>query len=148
MKKIVFVCTGNTCRSPIAEAILKNYLPEHKDAISSYGTHTIDETYVSQTTAELIKERLGLDYSKHKTKIFSRDLIDKDTLFLTMTEQHKNYLLTFDPTIKVFTLKEFADLNGDIEDPLLGPKEVYKNVFDEIKICIDKALLKLKNFLE
>ncbi|MBM7615114.1 low molecular weight protein arginine phosphatase [Alkaliphilus hydrothermalis] len=158
MKKILLVCTGNTCRSSMAEAILKQLINDRKEVfgdieISSAGTYAMEGGKASPQ-AIVVMEEWGLSLEEHRSTPITKKLVEEADLILTMTMNHKRALLYMLPDAeeKVFTLKEFTEeeipidmrASLDISDPFGQPVEVYRNCAEEIKECLLKLLVKLK----
>jgi protein-tyrosine phosphatase len=147
---IVIVCTGNTCRSPMAESILKDALIKRGEVIDEFnitsaGISTIDGLDASKHSISALKE-MNIDLKNHKSKLLTLGLIEKADLILTMTKTHKDIILNSMPQFsnKIFTLKEFADdKNIDIVDPFGGSLEVYKVTAKDIQNTINKLIDKI-----
>jgi len=151
VKAILFVCTGNSCRSPMAAGFLREMLKEKKELrIDSRGT--IFSSFSGPTPQAIkIMKGYGIDISSHKTKSLSKDLIDEADLILVMERKHRERVQELSPEAKnkTFLLKEFAPdkENLEIRDPIGLSDEVYKEVAEEIKSALQKALPRILEYL-
>ncbi|MEH7125539.1 low molecular weight protein arginine phosphatase [Bacillus sp. JJ1773] len=144
MTRILFVCTGNTCRSPMAEAILRNMGISGVE-VKSAGVYAQDGSDASEhTRTVLAEEGIGMD---HQAAMINESLVNWTSCILTMTESHKAAVTRMFPNAsgKTFTLKEFAGNDGDLDiiDPFGGPVEMYRKTFDEMKIALSEIIKKL-----
>lgn len=149
LKKILFVCTGNTCRSSMAEALARKVLEDRGSSqdmeFSSAGIYALPKDKASSQAVEAMAER-GIDINNHRARRISPELIEDADIILTMTESHKEALLTLykDQEVKIFTLKEFVDgETGNIADPFGCPVEVYRQCAAELETYIKKAVKKI-----
>lgn len=147
-KTVLFVCTGNTCRSPIAEGIFKNMLKDRDDVrVVSAGTMTFGGMPAAKESIDILQEE-NIDISGHCSHQLSEQLIDQADIILAMADSHKRQILSIAPDAghKTFLLKKFDDdagNNSNIPDPIGMGKEVYRNCKNEIKKCMSNLILEV-----
>jgi protein-tyrosine-phosphatase len=146
MKSILFVCTGNTCRSSMAEALLRHLAAENpslKLYIKSAGTAAFDNQSASKNAILALRE-MGIDLTNHRSQNVTSALIDEADWVLTMTNSHKQQLLALKPDAsnKVFTLPEFTyqNITKNISDPFGGNLSTYIECRNEITEYVKKLL--------
>ncbi len=147
-KKILFVCTGNTCRSPMAEGLLKKMAQEHQlpVEVQSAGLAAFAGVPAAPEAVEACRER-GVDLSTHQTQPLGKTLVVESDLILTMTDKHKEMILKKMPALgeKVSMFSEYAGAGiEDIDDPVGQPVEVYRKVLDQMQGYLTKSLEKLR----
>lgn len=147
---ILFVCTGNTCRSSMAEGMFKEKLKninENNIKVSSAGISAIEGQMANEKAIKVLKSK-GIDISSHRAKQITKEMVNQSDLILTMTLSHKKLILEYFPNEinKVFTLKEYgqkindekSDRNNlDIADPYGMDYNVYKLSMMEIEAELD-----------
>ena len=136
MIEICFVCTGNTCRSVMAERIAKKMAKERKMKdvkFSSAGIYAKGDN-ISQNAAAALKE-LGYDGRNRKSVKLKK--IKPNVVYVAVTENHKPYIASK----KVLS---FKDLAGEVVDPYGQPLEVYINSAKQIEKNVEILLEKLK----
>ncbi|UOQ50243.1 low molecular weight protein arginine phosphatase [Gracilibacillus caseinilyticus] len=126
MTNILFVCTGNTCRSPMAQAII-----QHKSHINvqSAGIFAGEGAPASQGTKEVLHAK-GIPF-QHQSQPVTASLLEWADVVLTMTQNHRDLLKQQyqAATNKVFTLKEYID--PDYEQAWTELKEAYAQLEDQ-----------------
>ena len=138
MKRVVLVCTGNICRSPLAEALLQAALKERGVegvTVSSAGTGAWDGAPASEG-AYLVGLERGLDLSGHRARLLTREVVDQADLILTMARHHRARVQELGGEGRVFVLGEYAGRTpeeGEVSDPFGGDLDVYRRTCEELE---------------
>ena len=138
---ILTVCTGNICRSPMAEGILKKAFENNQRAkISSAGTHALTGNPASEFAVISAKEN-GIDISGHTARGLNVEIIKGNGIILCMETSHIEYVLSLAPELykRVFNLADFSESSRrikEIPDPYGCSLREYRECFKEIETCI------------
>lgn len=127
---LLFVCSGNSCRSPMAQGIIKTMLNERYVDVKSAGTAAMDGLPASEKARVVVKE-FGGDISNHRTRYITKELIDEADLILVMEFKHYETVLELSShsAIKTFLLKEYkrSTKYNEISDPVGKDLSVYRD---------------------
>ncbi len=156
--EVLFVCTGNTCRSPMAEGILKKMLKKKGVGnlkVNSAGTHGLNHAPASLFAIEVAGVK-DVDLSGHRSRELTGRMLQEADLILTMSQEHLDHIRRMDRKAehKSFLLKAFPQQpsvsNEDkyrgvlfIKDPMGGSLDEYERGFSEIEKEIERIFPKL-----
>ncbi|MEW6724095.1 MAG: low molecular weight protein arginine phosphatase [Bacillota bacterium] len=156
--RILLVCTGNTCRSTMAEALFRKHLAQRLGAgadqveVLSAGTDAVEGDLASPQAIEVMRER-ALDLTHHRSHPVTESLLSQADLVLTMTGRHRDRLVEMLPEAreKIHTLRAYLkELGGappgdseDISDPFGGDTELYRQTADQLDRLIRELVDRL-----
>ncbi len=147
-KQLLFVCTGNTCRSPMAEVLLRAALPPDSDwIVSSAGTSADPGTPASEYSCAAVAE-CGLSLSNHRSRLVTQELVDASTIVVAMTSRHVEKVLQRVPSAgdRIYLMRSFDPKTpacSDVFDPYCGTLSDYR----ACREMIQQALPDLVHFL-
>lgn len=143
---ILFICTGNTCRSPMAEGFFKRAWRKRKIRIHSAGIATLSALKPSELAIRVMREE-GIDISSHMSTPLTEEMIREADLILVMESRHKEKICRLFPPAqeKTFLLKEFGlGEKEEVLDPIGGSLRSYWKCAMEIEEAIGGVMEKLK----
>ncbi|MCH2114483.1 MAG: threonylcarbamoyl-AMP synthase [Pirellulales bacterium] len=149
---VLIVCTGNTCRSPMAEVVMRhlvakkmqwpnNQLEQHGIIIASAGIAALSDCAPSSEAVEVMQER-GMDLSKHESQPLTDKLVRHADIILTLTGGHRNALTRRWPECAERTHTLRGD-GGDINDPIGGSLTVYRACADQITSALQERIAEI-----
>ena len=121
---LLFVCTGNICRSPTAELLAAHVLPGDRFRVHSAGTYGLDGYGIEPGAARELTTR-GIDSDAFRARRITEEMVQRADLILTATREHRSAVVTLEPRAlaRTFTMREFARLLDAVE-PAADPREV------------------------
>jgi protein-tyrosine-phosphatase len=130
---VLFVCTGNICRSPLAAALLERALRERGVDVR-VGRHGAWDGAPASEGAYLVGLERGLDLSGHRARLLTRELVEGADLILTMARHHRARVDELGGEGRVFVLGEYAGRGDDeVSDPFGGDLDVYRDTCQELE---------------
>src|SRR5215211_1929646 len=150
MKTVLFVCTGNVCRSPMAEGLFKHAVRGRGNyRVVSAGVGAVDGQPASDHAVRALSE-LGIDISNHRSRHLTAELVSQADYIFGMTHSHVDAIMLLYPQAaeKTFLLREFDETldayENDISDPIGGSYDIYCNCRDQI----EQGIASMLNFIE
>ena len=144
--KILFICTGNTCRSCMAETIFNQIC--NIDGLESFsaGVSIFPGSFISKNASKLLIDKAGCDISKRLAVQLDASVIEEADLILAMSRSVKQYAINYFgvPQKITYTLNEYVNAIGEVSDPYGGNLSTYEKVYEQLEYLINLLILKLK----
>jgi protein-tyrosine phosphatase len=142
MRSILFVCTANICRSPMAEGLFRSIVKGRNVEweVGSAGTWTTDGQPVSDGT-RLVLEKRGISINEHKSRQVTADLLRSYQLILTMEQGQKEALRVEFPEIanRVYLMSEMIGHRFDVVDPIGGSQAEFNETARELDQILENG---------
>lgn len=139
-KRILVVCVGNICRSPTAEYLLRQRLPQGGVEVGSAGLGAMIDYPIESTAAQVLVDH-GIDGSEHRARQVTPGLLRESDLILVMEKSHVAAIGRMAPEVsgKVFLLGKWQD-DAEISDPFRQERPAFDHVYDLIESSVDAWL--------
>ena len=144
-RRLLFVCSGNVCRSPMAEYLLRAALPRNGGwRVESAGTMAAPGEPASAFAREALAE-IGIDLRPHRSRQADSALLRQADIVVPMTRAHRRALAALDPSVpaRSFLLRSFLPdppRDPDLPDPMGGTLQTYRACRDAIRACLPDLL--------
>lgn len=145
MKTILFVCTANICRSPMAAAIMRQRIEQlglaDQVQVISAGVWAEGGQRASSNAIITLRQR-GIDLAEHRSQLLTPDLLREAAIILVMEESHRRSIFYAAPQhlAKVYLLTEMAGRHEDVDDPYGAPLTQYGRTVELLESLIDTGL--------
>ena len=148
MKRVLFICTGNTCRSPMAEALFLHRQGDMGWNARSAGVFADSGSPASRNAVAAMAE-LGIDLTGHQSQPVTPLMVKESDLIITMSAGHAAHICDRFPEVgnKVFLINAFgtSKVPADVSDPFGGSLNTYKRTRDEIDRALSDLILFIRS---
>ncbi|MFC4993834.1 low molecular weight protein arginine phosphatase [Rubritalea tangerina] len=151
-KRVLFICTGNTCRSPMAEGIFRKAIKDHEGLLSigSAGVAAYDGDRISPESADELESR-GASLNDFRSRSVTEEMLEQATHVFAMTAAHLHMLTQAFPGYaeKCYLVCDFIEINGkagiDVPDPIGMGKRAYQQVGEVFEYAIPALIAYIEN---
>jgi protein-tyrosine-phosphatase len=151
MRSILFICSANICRSPMAEGLLRAIMQEDPEGwqIESAGIWSLKDYPAAENTLKVLNER-GVDLSSHRSRQVTKELMEAFNLILTMERNHKEALVAAFPehAAKIYMLSEMVGKQHDIADPIGLSLAVFESTAQEMEAIFAAGKRRMRELSE
>lgn len=153
MHSVLFVCTANMCRSPMAEALFEEIIRDEGESeewwIDSAGVSTFDGGPATDNTQIVAAER-GLDLGSHRSTLATRQVVEPFSLVLVMEERHRQMMREAYPEFadRIFLITEMRGGTEDVHDPIGTDIANYRAMADEVNSILVEGLGRMRELSE
>ena len=142
IQRILVVCIGNICRSPMAEGLIRQAVPGVQ--ISSAGISAMVGHGADPITIKIMDE-VGVDIAAHRARMLTDAIAREADLILVMDDQQKQELALLYPYVRGKLYKLGEATSQDIPDPYMQEPEVFRSVFSLIENGVNQWVARIKS---
>jgi protein-tyrosine phosphatase len=140
--KILIVCVGNICRSPVGEALFKQHYTSRDKIIDSAGLEALVDEPASPFSIEVM-DKMGIDIRPHRAQQLTETMAKEYELILVMEQSHQKEIEMRYPFArgKIFRLGHWR--NQNIPDPYQQPKTAFDKMAQDVRLCVTDWIQKI-----
>jgi protein-tyrosine phosphatase len=155
MVRVLLVCTGNVCRSPLAEGILRKLVRDAGShgavVVESAGTAAVEGAHASGNSVE-VAARAGIDIRGHAARQLTKRLVSRSNLILTMQPEHRDWIVGKFPEAaeKTHVVTRYVDASEDsdgVQDPIGLDIDAYQETFEKIEESLRAAMPRILDLI-